>query len=83
MRLVYPTGELEIDFVTREFRNTTGFELNPDFADTPAARDPLGVSVAAFLSAVRGEAQRPVVTAGEAARALDLALAVEQALDAG
>jgi len=33
-----------------------------------------------FLNAVRGLAPRPVVTAEEAIRALDLALAVEQAL---
>lgn len=83
MKLVYPSGELEIDFLTREFRNTTGFPLNPDFADTPGAKDPLGASVAAFLACVRGEAPRPVVTAQEAARALDLGLAVERALEAG
>lgn len=80
MRVVYPSGEVEIDFVARTFRNTTPFPLNADFADTPAARDPLGVSVEGFLQAVRGEAPRPVVTAEEAIRALDLALAVEQAL---
>ena len=84
MKVVYPSGELEIDFLTREFRNTTGFPLNPDFAETPGAKDPLGASVAGFLAAVRGLAPRPVVTGEEAARALDLALAVEQALeDAG
>jgi predicted dehydrogenase len=84
MRVVYPSGEVEIDFVARTFRNTTPFELNPDFADTPAARDPLGVSVEGFLQAVRGEAPRPVVTLDEAIAALDVALAVEQALeDAG
>lgn len=83
MKLVYPSGELEIDFLTREFRNTTGFALNPDFADTPGAKDPLGASVAAFLACVRGEAPRPIVTPEEAARALDLGLAVEQALEAG
>jgi len=81
MKVVYPSGEVEIDFVTREFRNTTPFGLNRDFADTPAATDPLGASVAGFLQAVRGEAPRPIVTAEEAIRALDLALAVEQALE--
>jgi len=81
MRVVYPSGEVEIDFMTRQFRNTTPFQLNPDFADTPAATDPLGTSVEGFLQAVRGEAPRPVVTAEEAIRALDLALAVEQALE--
>jgi len=80
MRVVYPSGEVEIDFVARAFRNTTPFALNPDFADTPAASDPLRVSVEGFLQAVRGRAPRPVVTAEEAIRALDLALAIEQAL---
>jgi predicted dehydrogenase len=80
MKLVYPSGELEIDFLTREFRNTTGFALNADFADTPAAKDTLGASIEAFLAAVRGEAPRPIVTATEAIRALDLALAAEQGL---
>lgn len=81
MRLIYPSGEVEIDFLTRAFRNTTPFPLNADFADTPAARDTLGTSVARFVQAVRGEAPRPVVTADEAIRALDLALAVERALE--
>jgi predicted dehydrogenase len=81
MRIVYPSGEVEIDFMARTFRNTTPFALNPDFADTPAASDPLGASVEGFLMAVRGEAPRPVVTIDEAIAALDLAIAVEQALE--
>lgn len=81
MRIVYPSGEVEIDFVARTFRNTTPFALNPDFADTPAASDPLGASVQGFLAAARGLAPRPVVTAAEAIAALDLAVAVEMALD--
>jgi predicted dehydrogenase len=84
MRIVYPSGEVAIDFMARTFRNTTPFELNPDFADTPAASDPLGASVEGFLQAVLGLSPRPVVTADEAIAALDLAIAVEQALeDAG
>jgi len=81
MRIVYPSGEVEIDFIARTFRNTTPFALNPDYADTPAAADPLGASVEGFLMAVRGEAPRPIVTADEAIAALDLAIAVEQALE--
>src|SRR5512144_149941 len=42
MKVVYPSGEVEIDFVARTFRNTTPFALNADFADTPAGKDPLG-----------------------------------------
>lgn len=79
MKIVYPSGALEIDFVTREFRNTTGYPLNEAFTETPAGRDPLGTSVSGFVGAVRGKAPRPVVTGEEAALALDLALAVEQA----
>jgi predicted dehydrogenase len=80
MRIVYPSGEVEVDFVARTLRNTTPFALNSDYAETPAGQDPLGASVEGFLMAVRGEAPRPIVTADEAIRALDLALAIEQAL---
>ena len=81
MKLVYPSGEVEIDFISRAFRNTTGFALNADYADTPAVQDTLATSVAGFLAAVRGQAPRPIVTAREATRALDLALGVERALE--
>lgn len=79
MRIIYPSGEVEIDFITRAFRNSTPFPLNADFTDTPAGRDPLGASVGAFVAAVRGEAARPAATGAEAVTALDIALAVEQA----
>jgi len=79
MRVVYSSGELQIDFLERTFRNTTALTLNRDFADTPEGRDPLGANVSAFLAAVRGDALRPLVTGEEAARALDLALRVEEA----
>jgi len=79
MKVVYPSGEVSINFLTREFSNTTPFALNADFTETPAGKDPLGASVMAFLDAVRGVAPRPLVTGEEAAKALDLALAVEQA----
>jgi predicted dehydrogenase len=82
MRVVYPSGEVEIDFVTRAFRNTTPFSLDQHFTETPAGHNPLAASVRAFIAAVRGEAPRPAVTGEEAARALDLALAVEQACGA-
>jgi predicted dehydrogenase len=83
MRIVLPSGEVEVDFIARTFVNTTPFALDPDFAETPAGRDPLGASLEAFVAAVRGEVERPAVTGEEAARALDLALAVEAAAGAG
>jgi predicted dehydrogenase len=79
MRVVYPAGEVRIDFLARTFENSTPFRLNPDFAETPRGRDPLGASVADFLAAVLGELDRPAVTGEEAARALGLALAVDAA----
>lgn len=81
MKVVYPSGEVEIDFLQRTFRNTTPYPLIESFTETPAGKDPLGLSVAGFLAAVRGETPRPVVTGEDAARALDLALAVEQAVE--
>lgn len=80
MKLTYPSGEVEIDFVARTFRNTTGFVLDGDFADTPAGKDPLGASVESFLAAVRGDAPRPMVDADEAIAALELSLKVEAGL---
>jgi predicted dehydrogenase len=79
MRIVYPSGEVAIDFMAKTFANTTPYALNPDYAETPEGRDPLGASVQAFLKAVRGEAPRPLVTGEEALEALDLALRVEAA----
>lgn len=77
MRIVYPQGEVKIDFLNRTFENTTPFKLNPDFAEAEIARDPLGTSVSRYLSAVRGERKAPLCTGEEALRALDLALAID------
>jgi predicted dehydrogenase len=79
MRITYPSGVLEIDFLARTFRNGTAFPLNAEFETTEAGRDPLGVSVAAFVTACRGEVVRPLVTGEEAAAALALALRIEKA----
>jgi len=82
MRIVYPSGVVEIDFLKPAFDNRTGFALNEAFAATPNGRDPLGASVSAFLAAVRGDAHRPAVTGREGLRALALALEVERATSA-
>ena len=80
LRVVYPSGEVRVDFLTHAFTNTTPFPLDPNFEDTPAAQDKLGASLAAFVAAVRGERAGPLATVRDGARALDLALAVEHAL---
>lgn len=80
MRLVYASGEITVDFLKHTLGNSTPHVLNAGFAETPVVRDRLGASLAAFLAAVRGETPRPLATAADGARALDLALAVEQAV---
>ncbi len=80
MTIVYPSGTLRIDFLTGGFANNTPFALDPDFATTPAGRDRLGASLHRFLRAVRGEAPGPLADAADGVRALDLALAVQQAI---
>lgn len=79
MRAVYPSGEVNIDFLTREFSNTTNFALNAAFAETRIGADPLGANVAQFIDAVLGVAARPVVNGEEALDVLELALAVDAA----
>jgi predicted dehydrogenase len=79
MKLVYPSGEVEIDFLTRAFRNTTPFALDAEFTETPAGKDPLGASIGAFIEAAAGRSPRPLVTGDEAQAALDLALRVDAA----
>jgi predicted dehydrogenase len=81
MRLVYPSGEVNVDFLTRRFENTTPFALNADFAEAEIARDPLGTSVYRFIAAVEGRITRPLCTGDEAMMALEVALAIDEALD--
>ncbi len=78
MRLVYPSGEVAIDFLTRSFANTTPFALNADFAEAAIAKDPLGTSVFRFLETVLGKRVRPLCTGDEALQALKVALAIDE-----
>lgn len=79
MLVVFPSGEVEVDFLARTFRNTTPFALDPDFAETPVGRDPLGAAIGAFVAAARGEAGAQPQEAEEGARAVGLAVLVEEA----
>jgi predicted dehydrogenase len=79
MRAVYPSGEVNIDFLARTFENTTRFPLNAAFAETRIGSDPLGANVAQFIDAVLGGAQRPAVNGEEALAVLQLALQVDSA----
>src|SRR5581483_1409529 len=73
MRAVYPDGAIEIDFVTREVKNSTRRALRPLEHD-----DPLGESVAAFVRAAR-EGGATLIRPEEARKALETALLIEEA----
>jgi len=75
MRAVYADGVVEIDFITRHVKNTTGRPLNPLQLD-----DPLGESISAFVSAARLGASS-LVRPEEARRALETALMIDDAAD--
>ena len=81
LRLTYPSGVVVVDLVAGTLTNRAAFDLNPAFAASPEARDRLGASMARFLGAVRGGAG-PFAGVEEGARALEIALAVEQAATA-
>src|SRR3954468_21385825 len=73
MRAVYPDGVIEIDFITRQVRNTTRRPLSQLQLD-----DPLGESIASFIEAARLGAAS-LVRPEEARRALETALLIEEA----
>jgi predicted dehydrogenase len=73
MRAVYADGTIEIDFLTRQVKNTTARPLNDLELD-----DPLGESLTAFVQAARmGSAA--LVRPEEARRALETALLIDEA----
>jgi predicted dehydrogenase len=73
MRAVYADGVIEIDFMARTVRNTTGRVLHP-----PKLDDPLGESVQGFVKAARA-GLASLVRPEEARRALETALLIEEA----
>jgi predicted dehydrogenase len=87
MRIVYPDGEIFIDFLTREMRNTTPRKLRPlgspgvvEGMPCPST-DPLGHSVAQFVRAVR-EDKPAAINPREARLALQTALSILDAAKA-
>jgi predicted dehydrogenase len=73
MRAVYADGTIEIDFITRHVRNTTGRALG-----ALELGDPLGESVASFVNAARLN-EPSLVRPEEARRALETALLIDEA----
>ncbi len=83
MRLVYDDGEVHIDFLKREIKNTTGTRLALDFSaqEAPLAfKDPLAFGTQSFLKAV-AKKTTPIVDGAAGRAALDLALRIEHAAE--
>ncbi len=74
MRIEYATGVVEIDFITREVKNTTKFDIRADVS--AILPDPLKAADEAFVAAIQGRAA-PVITGGVGARAAAMAELVE------
>lgn len=53
MRVVYPSGEISVDFLTRSVHNTTPYEIRVDISAT--LPDPLGAADESFFAACLGE----------------------------
>ncbi len=73
MRLVYPSGEVRVDFVAKTFENTTPFALDPNFMDKPDAQDSLGANVRRFIDVIVGSRDRAPATGADGLAALELA----------
>lgn len=76
MHVVYPSGEISIDFLTRKVDNTTPYEIKVDIsAELP---DPLGAADEGFYAACLGIDRSPVPAHGTVA-AVAMAEAAENA----
>ncbi len=74
MRIVYPSGEINVDFLARTLSNTTPHTVKMDIAaDLP---DPLGMADEGFFSACLGREESPVPAHGAVA-AVDMAQQAE------
>ena len=76
MRAIYKDGVVEIDFLSRELKNTTPRPLK-----ALENGDPLGEAVAGFVAAARN-GHAPLVLAEQASQALATALLVNEAAEA-
>lgn len=83
MRIDYQgSGHVEVDFLAKRFDNPASLPLDPDFADTPKARDSLGANVAAFVAACRGGEGGPCADGPAGYLCLETALRVDEAAGA-
>ncbi len=78
MRLQYAAGSINIDFLARRIVNETPYPLR-DLFGSDEARDPLAFALDCFIRAIE-EGAPPLVSAEDARRALETALAIQATL---
>ncbi|MGJ8563315.1 MAG: Gfo/Idh/MocA family protein [Alphaproteobacteria bacterium] len=76
MRVVYPSGTVDIDFNAKTLAHDTPFDLNADFGEDPMAKDSLGAATNAFVEAVL-DGKPVAITGGNGLRALKAGLIVD------
>jgi len=85
MRVVYPDGVIEVDFVGRTTRNSTKAPLTATFEQANGhagvLNDPLGYGIQSFIESIRNGLP-PRVSGPEARRALQTALRITERLAA-
>jgi len=74
--VIYPSGNVSIDFNAKTLSHTTPFDLNADFGADPMAKDSLGAATNAFIEAVLDGKAVPV-SAEDGYKALKLALIID------
>ena len=77
MEITYPSGQAIIDFNAKTLSHDTPFDLNANFAESPAAKDSLGAATDRFVNAILGQAD-VMVSAQDGYKALKLALQIDE-----
>lgn len=75
-KIVYEKGEMTINYISREFKDTTGFNLNADFAER--IKDPMQQATSDFITSIIDGA-RISIPAREAEWAVILAQKIDDA----
>ena len=77
MDITFPSGTVSIDFNAKTLTHDTSFDLSPDFAQDPLAKDSLGAATNAFVQAVLDGKPIPI-TAQDGYKALEMALIIDR-----
>lgn len=77
MTIAYASGEVVIDFNAKTLTNTTGYDLNANFANQPQAADSLGAATQDFIASILDRADISV-TGTDGLIAVEVCEAIDQ-----